>query len=171
MFNRPEMNMPMVELELKIESTIKMMVQKLLLTDKEAEEVVLEAVNNAVAHFNWRQQIHDQVQGSLKTEVNEVLRNIARRLQWDEKLFGDIKEAVQRALIPKTKEIMQLWHVALSDGSLSLVVAPGDWDSGEVRRRFKAVFAGEGVQQIVPDTGTMIAVGTTYVLGKEQSKE
>lgn len=98
MFDRAEMNMPVMNLELRIEPIIRQMVHKMLLSEEEAKAAIEDAVSSAIVAFDWRAQIRKQVEESLQHEVRKVLENVGRRLLWDDEIQALIKTRVVKAL-------------------------------------------------------------------------
>jgi hypothetical protein len=98
MFDRAEMNTPMMTLELRIQPLIRQIVQHMILTEGEATSAIEDAVNSAVTSFNWREQIRKEVEQTLQHEVRKVLENITRQLTWDEEIRAQFKKSVIRAL-------------------------------------------------------------------------
>lgn len=101
MFNRSEMNVPTMDLELKIAPVIRQMVYKMVLSEDEARLAIESAVNEAVVRFDWRETIRKEVESTLQHEVRKILENIGRRLLWDEEIFSMVKARTIKALSEK----------------------------------------------------------------------
>ena len=98
MWNRPEMNTPMMTLELRITPLVRHVVQSMMLSDEEAQASIEEAIKSAVSNFNWREQIRQQVQATLDHEVANLFRGLVSKLAYDEELSAHFKKAIISAL-------------------------------------------------------------------------
>ena len=103
MFNREEMNVPVMTLDLRIEPLVKSVVAKMLLSEADVQDAIEHAVKAAVNNFDWRGQIQREVEETIKREVTSQASSMIRTIFWDEQFIGHFRTAIAKALSPEGK--------------------------------------------------------------------
>lgn len=98
MFNREEINVPVLTLDLRIQPLVKSVVSKMLLSEQDCQAAIESAVDAAVSNFDWQGQIRKDVEYTINKEVTSLVSSLVHKLLWDEEINAHFKKAIAKAL-------------------------------------------------------------------------
>lgn len=98
MFNRQEMNVPELTLDLRITPLVKSVVAKMLLSEKDVEAQIMQAVEDAVASTDWHSQIEKEVRGVIKACLQSNVEHMISSVFWNEEIMKQFRELVSKAI-------------------------------------------------------------------------
>jgi hypothetical protein len=97
-------DVPLVTIDMQIRPIVQQMIHRLLISDEEMKAAIVAAANEAVSNFDWQAELKQTVQNTLKTEVEKLMRDLIRRLEYDQELKPLFIKMMTQIVEQKMKE-------------------------------------------------------------------